>query len=125
MPAENITITAQWSEIEEPSKPSKPTEHVEIVFGKDFTEEEVKGILDDYTKDAFIITGFELDEKTGETRVIVKFSDSSSAGEFVENISENGKEEHFVRGADFATGKGSFSLALSPLFLLCTILILT
>ena len=66
MPAENITVTAQWSEIEEPFKPSKPTkpsEYVEVVFGKAFTQDEVMDILDDYTKDTFTITGFDRDER--------------------------------------------------------------
>ena len=125
MPAENITITAQWIENEEPFKPSKPTkpsEYVEVVFGKAFTEEEVKDILDDYTKEDFVITGFDRDEKTGETRVIVKFSSKKEAEEFIENVNKNGKDEDFIRGAGFTTGKGSFSASLSPLFLLCSFL---
>ena len=118
MPAENITVTALWVEVENPEKPSNPTKYVEIVFGKDFTEEEVKDILDDYTKEDFTITGFERDEKTGETRVIVKFNDSKDAEEFAENVDKNGNSEHFFRNIDFVSGKGSFSIALVPLSLL-------
>ena len=73
MPAENIIITAQWIENKEPSKPSKPTEYVEIVFGKDFTEEYVRDILDDYTKEGFTIVEFERDEKSGEIRIVISF----------------------------------------------------
>ena len=120
MPANDVTVTAQWVSVGESVKPS---EYVEIVFGKDFTEEEVKDILDDYTKEDFIITKFERDEKTGETRVIIKFNDSKKAEEFVENINKNGKPEHFLRGADFASGKGSFSSVLSPLSLLISMMV--
>ena len=84
------------------------------MFGKDFTEEEVKDILDDYTKEGFVIVEFDMDEKTGETRVIIKFSDSKKAEEFIENINENKNKEDFIRGADFASGKVSFSAVLSP-----------
>ena len=115
MPAENVTVTAQWTSIEEPEKPTNPTEYVEIVFGKDFTKEEVKDILDDYTKDGFVIVEFEKDEKSGETRVIVKFNDRKDAEEFVDNIDKNGKPEHFFREVDFASGKSSFSSILVPL----------
>ena len=42
-------------------------EYAEIVFGKDFAEEEeVKDILDDYTKGSFTIVEFERDEKARE-----------------------------------------------------------
>ena len=90
MPAENLIITAQWIRIsiEEPSKisgsekpsekPTNSTEYVEVVFGKDFTEDEVKDILDDYTKEGFVIVEFEREEKTGETRVIIKFNDKKA-----------------------------------------------
>ena len=64
MPAENITVTTQWVSIEEPEK---LPEYAAIVFGKDFVEEEeVKDILDDYTKGSFITVEFERDEKTRE-----------------------------------------------------------
>ncbi len=80
---------------EEPEKPTNPTiltEFVEIVFGK-ASKEEVKDILDDYTKEGFAIVEFERDEKAGETRVIVKFSDSKKTEKFVENINENKNNE--------------------------------
>ena len=78
----------------------------------------MKDILSDYTKEDFTITRFEWDEKSGETRVIVKFSDSKDAEEFVENVDKNGKPEHFFRDVDFASGKSSFSHVIVPLFIL-------
>ena len=81
----------------------------------------MKDILDDYTKEGFTIVEFERDEKTGETRVIVKFNDKGVAEEFVENVNENKKDEHFFREVDFASGKNSFSSVLSPLLLLISV----
>ena len=78
----------------------------------------MKDILEDYTKDGFTITGFEWDEKSGETRVIIKFNDSKDAEEFVENVGKNGNSEHFIRDIGFVSGNGSFSSVLIPLFLL-------
>ena len=87
------------------------------MFGKGFTEEEVKDILRNYTNDGFTIVEFEMDEKTGDTRVVIKFSDSTKAEEFAESINKDGKPEHFIRDVEFASGKGSFSSILSPLSL--------
>ena len=69
----------------------------------------MKDILNDYTKEGFIIVEFERDEKNGETKVIIRFNGSKDAEEFVENVDKNGKDEDFFRDADFASGKSSFS----------------
>ena len=74
--------------------------------------------MEDYTKEDFTITEFKRDEKSGETRVIIKFSDSKDAEEFVENINKNGNPEHFFRNICFVPVKGSFSTVFVPLFLL-------
>ena len=109
MPAGNITVTAQWIE--------KPSEYVEIVFGKkDLKEEDVREILQAYTQEEFVIEKIEEDEETGEVRVIVKFVDQTKAAEFVRNINENEEsEENFVKGANVVSDHDSFSFPLSPL----------
>ena len=109
MPAENIIVTAQWIE--------KPSEFVEIVFGKKgLKEEEVREILEVYTKEEFIIEVIEPDEKVGEIKVIIKFVDSSKASEFVRNVNQNKRPEHgFIMRAAPTEYKGSFSFTFSPL----------
>ena len=80
MPAGDITISANWTE--------KPSEYVEIVFGKkNLSESEAKEVIERYadTKDFTIIRTE--DVGSGETRVIVKFIDATDATSFIETIS--------------------------------------
>ena len=110
MPAEDITVTAQWIE--------KISEFVEIVFTKkDLKEEEIEEIIKEYTKEEIIIEKFETDKSTGEIKVIIKFVDSSKAAEFVRNVNENdGSEDNFIRGASVVSeNQVSFSLLCSPI----------
>lgn len=109
MPAENITITAQWTE--------KPTEYVEIVFEKkDISEDEARAVIRKYTDEEFVIVKIETDEETGEVRVIAKFDDVAKSEEFVRNI--NGKkipETTFIKRVNGARSEASsISLSLVP-----------
>lgn len=80
MGCSNITIKALWEE---------SSEYVEIVFGKvGITKEKVEEIITEYTQDEFVIKKFDPDEDNGETKVIIKFQDKTSAENFVENIKE-------------------------------------
>ena len=113
MPAEDVTVTAQWIE--------KPTEFVEIVFGKkDLKEEEVREILEVYTQEEFIIERFDVDEGTGEVRVIIKFVDVSKASEFVRNINEkegSSSSDNLIKGASVVSeNNSSFSFLFTPIF---------
>ena len=113
MPTRNITVTAQWIE--------KPSEYVEIVFGKkDLKEEDVREILQAYTQEEFVIEKIEEGEETGDVRVIVKFIDQAKADSFVERIRES---------SEFGNGQiktvafiydpvESFSLLITPFLLL-------
>lgn len=76
----NLTIKGLWEET---------SEYVEIVFsGVDVTKQDVKDIIKKYTQDEFVIKKFGSDESKGETMVIVKFHDKTSAENFVEIIKE-------------------------------------
>ena len=164
MPAEDVTVTAQWTEkssepgsssitmsssvsisssqsvissedkkssegispeskkfsetssIPSSSEPEKPTEFVEIVFGKkDLKEEEIREIIKRYTDEEFTIVKFEINEDTGETRVIIKFVDSVKASEFVREVKESKRPgDNFIRRVNFVSGKFSFSSILTP-----------
>ena len=126
MPAENIIVTAQWTEIKpsEPEKPSssssssssgpeKPLEFVEIVFErKDLKEEEIREIIQEYTKEKFIIERIETDNETGGTRVVIKFVDVEKAAEFVQEVNENKRPQHsLIKRADFAS---EYNISISP-----------
>ena len=77
MPPNNLTITAQWKKI---------TNQVEIIFGtKDLTEEKAKEIIKHYTDEPFTIVEFEAAEDG--VRVIVKFTDTEKAENFIERAS--------------------------------------
>ena len=79
MPAENVTIAAQWID--------KPTQFVEIVFSRvDLKEGGVVEIIKAYTSEEFTIEGFEVDDSTGESRFNI---DVSKSEEFICNINGN------------------------------------
>ena len=109
MPAKDVTVTAQWIE--------KPTEFVEIVFGKkDLKEEEVREIIKEYTNEEFIIERFETGKETGEIRVIIKFNDKEKANEFVENMSKSKNSNDNIKSIKFSFEKGkSFSRVFLPI----------
>ena len=52
------------------------------------TKEEFETIAKRYTDDVFEIKGFDVDEKTGETTIIIKFTDAEQAQNFVDKIGE-------------------------------------
>ena len=76
------------SKIESSSSSSQSeasSDKVEIVFGrKDLTREEVEDIIREYTSETFTIIKF--DDEDGELKVIVKFTDTEKASEFVRKI---------------------------------------
>ena len=108
VPAENITITAQWTE--------KPVELVEIVFGvKDMKEDEIIQIIEKFvpTGEEFTIEKFTFDEETGGTRVIIKFVDKDSATSYIEKVSASSDStRNIIKAIGFAEDVQSFS---SPL----------
>ena len=48
----------------------------------------MKEILKRFTDDDIVIEGFEVDNKTGEAKIIIKFTEPEKAGEFVRNVRE-------------------------------------
>ena len=106
MPAEDITVTAQWNET---------TEYVEIVFStKDLSREQVEEIIEKYVPSGaeFIIEKFERDENTGETVVIIKFTDQREATNFIEEISTSSVIISVIKAVGFVEYNGSFSASL-------------
>ena len=108
MPAHNLTITVLWTE--------EPKEFVEIMFGKKiFKKEEAEKIIKKYTDEEFTIEDFEIDEKTGETRIIILFSDTTKTEEFVRKINEiESASSNFIRRANGVDHKKSISSISSP-----------
>ena len=101
------------------------TEYVEVIFGKKgLTEEDVKEILQEFTKEDFVIGMFEVDNESGEIKVIVGFADSSKAAEFARNINENkgGLENNLIKRVTIVSEQTSFASisipVLSNLFLI-------
>ncbi len=118
MPAEDITVTAQWIE--------KPFEHVEIVFDKkEMKEEEIREIIEKYTKEDFIIESIKPDEKTGEIKIVIKFDDSSKAAEFARKVNEHKRSEDTpIKRVDVVSNYNSFSTTALPSFLFSFTLVL-
>ena len=111
MPPNDLTIAAQWKEV---------TSSVEIVFGrKDLTEKKVEEIIKKYTNDeGFTIVKIEVDEKTGETRVILKFTDEEKAEEFIQSVSEERRGEDGIKSVEPAKkDEYSFSVTVSSMTL--------
>ena len=107
----NHTLRAKWSEIE--------SSYVEIVIkSKGLDEEEIKKIIEEYTDSDFTIVKIEDGESEG-TKVIIKFTDTEKASEFVretrESIGRNPEENKLGRIAFYSKEyEGSFSFVLSP-----------
>ena len=112
MPAQNITITAQWID--------RPTQFVEIVFSRvDLEEGEAAEIIKGYTSEEFTIEGFEVDEKTGESVLIIRFTDVAKSEEFVRSINEHKRTvDGFIRRVNGVERRSSFSFFSAPLSLL-------
>ena len=96
------------------------TEYVEVIFGKKgLTEEDVKEILQEFTKEDFVIGRFEVDNESGEIKVIVGFADSSKAAEFARNINESkgGLENNLIKRVTIVSEQTSFaSISIPVLF---------
>ena len=102
-------LHAEWKEI---------TCNVEIVFEtKDLSDEKIIEIVKQYTDAKFTIIKVE-DDETGETKVIIKFTDVEKAEEFVRSVrTSSGKKGNFIRKIGFETekiGDGSFSFIVCP-----------
>lgn len=107
MPHYNITIRPIWNET---------TNFVEIVLDtKDLSKDEIKTIIkeiiDDDTVD-FVIEKFDIDEETGETKIIIKFNDKEKAENFVDNINYSSEAKRItVKKVNFITDPlSSFSI---------------
>ena len=115
MPAENITITARWTE--------KPVELVEIVFSvKDMKEDEIKEAIEKYVPagEEFTIERFEKDEKTGGTKVIIRFVDKDTATSYIETVSPSSDSTRtIINTVGFAGEAFSFSSPLCLFTFLC------
>ena len=110
MPAENLTITALWTE--------KAVAYVEIVFErKDLTPEGVERLIKEYTDDNFVIEKFVTDGESGEIRAIIKFTDKEEAENFVEIIKADSNAG--FKGAQIIdVPVDSFSFVVVPSFIL-------
>lgn len=116
-------LYAKWTKIAS-SETVTPSKYVEIIFGKDMTEEEIRDILDKFTKERYDVT--ETDpSKPGETTIIIKFNDASAAEEFYTNLSESSDSaKSFIRSTKFhSRTDGSISSFVCPLMLLNILLI--
>ena len=108
MPAENITVTAQWIEV--------TPELVEIVFEKkDLREEEIKEIIKEYTQEEFTIERIETDENTGEIKVIIKFVDEGRAQSFIDKIElSSGTKDIIKKVGPIHEPQGNSSTLFNP-----------
>ena len=109
MPAENITVTAQWDITD-------PSECVEIVFSeKDLGEEEIKDIIKEFVPEGTKVTINKVESGSGETTVVLKFADKEAAKNFLETISASSDaKKSSIKTFGFAHGGcSSFSPSLS------------
>ena len=109
MPAENITVSAQWVEA---------TFYVKVVLGTaDLTKSEVTELLKKHTKAEFTIERFETDNSAGSTVIIVKFNDPEEANSFTEKLKTEIKsgEDSYLRDASLDYGNISLSHCLQPI----------
>ena len=113
MPDHDIVTKAIWNET---------TQYVEIVFDtKDMSKDDIENIIKKFTDSTdFTIEGFEVDKDSGETKVIIKFTDTEKAEEFFDNVHTNSEHIALIKRMDFVTdGHSSFSpnlFCLSSLF---------
>lgn len=104
----NHSLYAQWEGV---------TNQVEIVFEKmDLSDEEIEVFVKEIVADAkFSVVRYE-DDKTGEIRVIIEFTDSSEAEEFVRAVRTSDKFGKMVRDVSFRIVRedNSFSAPTYP-----------
>ena len=114
MPADDTTVVAQWIENVTPEVES---EYVEIVFDrKDMTEEEVKEIIKNITQDENIyIERIETDKGTGETTVIIRFTDTEKAKGFVRAVSEGKAPSTIKKVTTVLPEHNSFTLKIDAM----------
>ena len=119
MPAENITVTAQW-EI------TNATEYVEIVFSeKDLSEEEIRDIIKEFVPEGADFTIEKTENESGEILAIVKFTDAEVAKNFVENVVASSDAKKSIKNIGFGYDHAnSFSPSLSLSTLVCSMLCL-
>ena len=109
MPDHDIVTKAIWN---------STTQFVEIVFDtKDMSKEEIENIIKEIIGDDkadFVIEGFEVNKDTGETKVIIKFTDTEKAENFVETIkNSSGSTKNLIKNIEYCYGSpGSFSANL-------------
>lgn len=112
MPAHDIVIKGLWT---------NPESSVKIVFSrKDLNEEKVEEFIKSYTRDAFTISRFDVDEGSGEVTVIIQFEDTATAKNFVEDIKSSSRTKDNIKSVDINPGfaesfssKSSVGLPLS------------
>ena len=137
MPAENITIKAQWdiitakssesekkSESEMSSGLEKPSRFVEITFStKELSREEAEKIIEKYTNGAeFVIEEFG-SNGSGDVKMIIKFIDKKEATSFVEKVSASSDTgKGIIKVVGFIESVTSFSSVLSSSLLIYFIL---
>ena len=150
MPAENVTVAAQWIEmtkvesssvsgissdstkisssekfsesgtsmVSSASKGSSDEKKsfenddpvlLEIIFSKDVDKDDVERIITKFTDGTFTIEAFESNEDAGETRVIVRFIDSSKAEKFIRDVNEN-LEDSYVKRVGLLSSFSPFTL---------------
>lgn len=110
------TLHAQWEEI--------VTTQVEIVFdAKDMSAEEIEKIVRVHTKAEFTITRVE-DDATGETKVIIEFTDTTKAEEFVRSVRTFGeRSDNKIKKVDYT--RREVNQDLSPSLQFMTAILLT
>ena len=101
------TLYAHWEEV---------SNQVEIVFEKkDISDKEIEDIIKVIVADAeFTIVRYE-DNETGETRVVIKFTDSMKAEEFVRTVRTSSTASDLIRDVGFSFVRdNSFSALFYP-----------
>ena len=113
MPANDTTVVAQWIEV----VAEVESEYVEIVFDrKSMTEDEVKEIIKNITQDENIyIERIETDKDTGETTVIIRFTDTENAKDFVRSVSEGKASSTIKRVRTVSPEQNSFALKINAM----------
>ena len=82
---------------------------------KDLSEEDVREIIEKYTKEEFTIKKFEVDKNTGELTVIIKFEDQEKASEFVRKVYQDKRADDGISYLRATTEyETSFSLTVYP-----------
>ena len=112
VPAENITITAQWNV-------TKASEYVEIVLSqKGLSKDEVKEIIKGYVSDGEEFTIKNIESDSNGTKVIIKFVDREKATNFFEQVGTSSETKSIIRKIGFAYNFVSFSIITRPFSLL-------